>query len=259
MTKATEKQNNLDKGHRQRLREYIIKNYDTLTKEKVFEYFLCMAIPRKDVRLLAKTILDKVNGNVNSLMNKDYNCLKNSLELSDAVIAAIFTFKKIMSFCNEEELIENLKLNSITKLAKYFQNEIGSRETEYIMVLFLNSGQKLIERKIFGDKNSALTTINISEIITIALNNNARYLVMSHNHPSGNVKPSQSDKIATSAFEETIKNINKFELIDHIIVGKNDYYSFSEHGLLKRDIYRSNTSLKYSDVNNGVSFNVKKK
>ncbi len=254
MTKTTEKQTNLDKGHRERLRDYIIKNYDTLTKEKVFEYFLCMAIPRKDMRLLAKTILDKVNGNINSLINKDYNCLKNSLELSDTIIAAIFTFKKIMSFCNEEELIENIKLDSITKLAKYFQNEIGSKETEYIIVLFLNSGQKLIEKKIFGDKNSGLTTINISEIVTIALNNNTRYLVMSHNHPSGNIQPSQSDKVTTSAFEETIKNINKFELVDHIIVGKNKYYSFREHNLLN-NIYRNNIMLAYSDINNGADFN----
>lgn len=258
MTKATEKHNNLDKGHRERLRDFVIKNYEASTKDKIFEYFLCMAIPRKDVRLLAKTILDKVNGNINSLINKDYNCLKNSLELSDTIIAAIFTFKKIMSFCNEEELIENAKLDSIIKLAKYFQNEIGSKETEYIIVLFLNSGQNLIEKKIFSDKNSGLTTINISEIITIALNNNSRYLVMSHNHPSGNVQPSQSDKATTLAFEETIKNINKFELVDHIIVGKNKYYSFKEHKLLK-NIYSSNTTLLYSDIKNGAGFNDNKK
>lgn len=244
MNKVINKQNNLDKGHRERLRDSIIKNYDTLNKEKVFEYFLCMAIPRKDVRLLSKTILDKVNGNLNSLMNKDYNCLKNSLKLSDVVIAAIFTFKKIMSLCNEEELVDNVKLDSIGKLAKYFQNEIGSKETEYIVVLFLNSKQELIEKKIFNDKNSGLTTINTSEIITIALNNNTRYLVISHNHPSGNVQPSKSDRNTTLTLEETIRNINKFELIDHIIVSKNKYYSFKEHSLLNYN-NKNNIMLKY--------------
>jgi len=252
MAKIVETEANLDKGHRERLRNFIIKNYDTLTKERVFEYFLCMAIPRRDTRLLAKKILDKVGGNINALMNKDYNCLKNSLKLSDAVIVSILTFKKLMSFCNEEELLEATKLNSISKLAKYFQNEIGSKETEYIIVLFLNSGQKLIEKKIFGDKNSGLTIFDISEIVTVALNNNARYLVMSHNHPSGNIQPSQSDKITTTAFEDTIKNINKFELIDHIIVSKTKYYSFREHNLLK-NIYKSNVMLACFDTNNDFS------
>ena len=249
--KSEEKVKNLDGGHRERLRDYIIKNFDTASKEKVFEYFLCMAIPRRDTRILAKTILAKVNGNINSLLNKDYTYLKNSLNLSQAVIAAIFTFKKLISFCNEEEFIEEQKLDSRTKIAKYFQKEIGSKETEYIVILFLNSAQKLIEKKIFGDKNSSLTSFNISDIVAIALNNNTKYLVMSHNHPSGNTQPSKSDKITTEAFEDTIKNINKFELIDHIIVSNNKYYSFYEHGLLK-NMYKTNTT--FLNTDNDVKF-----
>lgn len=228
---------NFDSGHRERLRDFIINNYTSAPKEKVFEYFLCMAIPRRDTRVMAKAILEKVGGSINSLVNKDYNYLKNTLKLSEAVIGAIFTFKKMMSFVNEEELLNELKLDSRTKIAKYFQREIGSRDTEYIMVLFLNSAQKLIEKKVFGDNNASLTSFDISSIVSTALNNNCRYLVLSHNHPTGEVKPTMEDKMTTSAFEETIKNINKFELIDHIIVSKDKYFSFHENNLLK-NIYR---------------------
>ncbi len=253
MVKKIEDKNkvNLDTGHRERLRNFIINNYETATKEKVFEYFLCMAIPRRDVRLLSKTILEKFNYSINSLINKDYNYLKNSMKLSEAIIGAIFTFRKLMTFCNEEELVEENKLDSITKLARYFQKEIGSRDTEYIIVLFLNSAQKLIEKRVFGDKNSSLTTFDIGEIVNIALNNNTRYIVLSHNHPSGNVQPSPSDKNTTHAFEETIKNMNKFELVDHIIVSAKKYYSFYEHNLLN-NIYRTNVNL--SDNSNKITF-----
>lgn len=238
MPEKVEKKVNLDVGHRERLRSLIIDNYQTATKDKIFEYFLCMAIPRRDTRLLAKTILEKVNYNVSSLINKDYNYLKNSMKLSDAIICAIFTFRKMMTFCNEEELTnESNKLDSISKLAKYFQREIGSKDTEYIIVLFLNSAQKLIDKRIFGEKNSSLISFNASDVIAEALNNNARYIVLSHNHPSGNVSPSQNDKNATHNFEGILKSINKFELVDHIIVSTNKYYSFHEHHLLN-DMYK---------------------
>lgn len=230
-------QKKLDYGHRQRLREYIIKNFDTVSKEKVFEYLICMTIPMKDTRILSKTILEKTGGSFIRLFNKDYDYLKNSLHLSDSVIAGILTVSKIMSFCNTEELVSDIGFDSREKIIKFFQREIGSKETEYIMVIFLNSAQKLIEKKIFGDKNSSLTSFNIADIISIALNNNTKFLVLSHNHPSGNTSPSPEDKEATASFEETIKYMNKFELLDHIIVSSDKYYSFFEHNLLKSNKY----------------------
>lgn len=240
---------NLDKGHRKRLREHIIKNYSTVTKEKIFEYFLCHCIPRRDTRILSKMILDKVGGSFRKLINKDYNYLKNSLRLSDNVIASIFTFRKLMSFIYEEELKEDLsleKLDSRKKIAKYLQREIGSKDTEYIFVLFLSSNQTLIEKMIFGDKNNSFTNLNAGEIINMALNNNARYLVLSHNHPSNNVQPSQEDIFATSKFENAIKTINKFELIDHIIVGSNKYFSFYDNNLLSNSLC----------INKKIEFNI---
>lgn len=231
------KEKKLDYGHRQRLREYIMQNFDTASKEKIFEYLMCMAIPMKDTRILSKSILEKVGGSLINLFNKNYDYLKNSLHLTDSVIASILTVSKIMSFCNTEELLDEIKFDSRNKIIKYFQKEIGFKETEYIMVLFLNSAQKLIEKKIFGDKNSSITSFNIADMVAIALNNNTKFLVISHNHPSGNVAPSQTDKETTNSFEDTIKHINKFELIDHIIVSPDKYYSFFEHNLLKNNKY----------------------
>ena len=230
--------NNIDKGHRERLRKYIIQNYDTATKEKILEYFLCLSIPRRDTRILAKVIFDKTNQSFVKLLNGDYNYLKNYLTLSDAVIAEIFTFRKIMSFTNEEMLAEDLnikKLDSRKKIAKYLQNEIGSKDTEYILVLFLSPYQTLIEKKIFGDKNNSFITFDVGNIINTALNNNAKYIVLSHNHPSNDVMPSQEDIIATTKFETAIKTINKFDLIDHIIVGSDKYFSFYDNNLLSNN------------------------
>lgn len=246
--KLVDKKNNkkgnksLNFGHRERLREYIINSSsDNVNKEKLFEYFMCLLRPVRDNRVFAKSILDKLDGNFTSLFNKDINYLKNSLKLTNSVIAGILMFKRMMSIYNSEELNQNNKFDSRTKMIKYFQKEIGYKDTEHIVILFLNSAQKVIERKILGDKNTSLTSFNISDIVSVALNDNAKYIVLSHNHPSGDVKPSLSDKNTTLIFEETIKNINKIELIDHIIVCGNKYFSFYEHGLLKKNCKIINT------------------
>ncbi len=255
---ATNDKKNLDQGHRERLRKYIIQNYETATKEKILEYFFCLSIPRRDTRVLAKTILDKTNQNFIKLMNADYNYLKNHLMLSDAVIAEIFTFRKIMSFINEEQLADDLntkKLDSRKKIAKYLQNEIGSKDTEHILVLFLSPYQTLIEKKIFGDKNNSFITFDVGNIINTALNNNAKYIILSHNHPSNDVMPSQEDIIATTKFESAIKTINKFDLVDHIIVGSDKYFSFYDNNLLSNNL---NTNKKIP-INNHRKKNEKNK
>ena len=225
---------NLDAGHRERLRNQIINDIDNMPLEKTFEYFLCTLIPRRDTRVLSKTILDKVNNNLSILINKDYSYLKSVLKLSDSVIAGILNFKKMLSICNQEELIDDKnKVNSIDKLSKYFQREIGLKDTEHTMAVFLDATQRIIETKTYTNKSSILTSLNTSEIITIALNNNCRFLIISHNHPSGDSKPSQEDRTATNSFEDTIMSLKKFQLVDHIIVSKNNTYSFYKHKLLK--------------------------
>ena len=238
------------------MRESIVNSFSTVSKEKIFEYFICLTTPRKDVRLLAKSILEKVGGSFTVLFNKDEKYLKNVLELQDTIIAAIMMFKKMMTIYNDEELSKDNSFDTIKAIAKYFQREIGSSDTEFMVVLFLNPAKQLIEKKVYGDKNNSITSFNVSDVINIALNNNAKYLILSHNHPSGNTKPSDGDKKTTAIFEETIKNIDKFELIDHIIVSTDKYYSFRENNQLK-NVFKTILGVKDSNKSE-VKFENKK-
>jgi len=187
---------------------------------------------------MAKEILSNVGNSIRTLLNKDEKYLKNELKLSDSIISTIFFARKMVEFYNFEELIENKKLNNIPKIAKYFQVEIGSRETEHIMVLFLNSGQKFIKKKIFGDNNISITSFNTENLITDAKILNAKYVFISHNHPSGDVQPSLEDKKAMATFCDTLKNVTSFELMDHIIVSGDKYFSFTENNIMPA--YRKN-------------------
>lgn len=232
---------NLDYGHRQRLRESIINNYNAITKEKIFEYLMCLAIPMRDTRILSKNILEKVDGSFLSLFNKSPEFLKDTLNLPDTIIAAILTVSKVMSFYNMEEL-QDLKsgiiFDSRNKIFNYFKKEIGSKDTEQTIILFLNSSQKLISKLVFGDNGITKISFNMNDIISKMLNCHARFVVLSHNHPSGNPEPSQQDIDTTKLFEESIKYIGEVELVDHVIVSGSKYFSFFEHKMLAKQQYK---------------------
>ncbi len=109
----------------------------------------------------------------------------------------------------------------------YFQAELEDDEREVFMVLFLDNQNRLIkkERMFFGTINQA--AVHPREIIKAALKYNAAAIIVAHNHPSGNCEPSEADRYFTRRIEMACDLID-LRLVDHIIVGKGDYFSFEE-------------------------------
>lgn len=111
----------------------------------------------------------------------------------------------------------------------YFQAELEQSEREIFMVLFLDNQHRLIkhEKMFFGTINQA--TVHPREVIKEALKCNAAAIVVAHNHPSGLCTPSEADRALTQKIEEACDLVD-IRFIDHIIVGKGDYFSFASEG-----------------------------
>ncbi len=114
----------------------------------------------------------------------------------------------------------------------YFQAELESHEREVFMVLFLDNQHRLIrtEKMFFGTINQA--NVYPREVIKEALRCNAAAIIVAHNHPSGSCIPSESDIYMTKKIEMAC-NLVDIRFVDHIIVGKGDYFSFSEDKILE--------------------------
>lgn len=112
----------------------------------------------------------------------------------------------------------------------YFQTELEEEEREVFMVLFLDNQNRLIykEKMFFGTINQ--TAVHPREIIKRALKYNAAAIIVAHNHPSGSCLPSESDRILTEKIEMACDLVD-IRFVDHIIVGKGDYFSFEEEKL----------------------------
>lgn len=114
-----------------------------------------------------------------------------------------------------------------TVAVMYFQAELENDEREVFMVLFLDNQHRLlkIEKLFFGTINQ--TEVHPREIIKVGLKYNAAAIIIAHNHPSGNCQPSKADRELTEKIEMACELFN-IRMLDHIIVGKGDYFSFAE-------------------------------
>lgn len=129
-------------------------------------------------------------------------------------------------------LDNDLRCNSAHKIFNHFKSEFSGVNQEYFYCLYLNSQKKLIDKKLLFKGTLNRSLIHPREVFKEAYLSSAAYIICIHNHPSGNVIPSNDDINITNTLVE-IGYIQKIPVIDHIIIGENNYYSFYENGLIE--------------------------
>ncbi len=105
--------------------------------------------------------------------------------------------------------------------------QLGSLPHEECWVLYLNRAQKYIGREKISTGGQASTVIDIKIIVKKAVERLASAIILVHNHPSGNPLPGESDRTQTDALKKALA-VFDIALLDHVIVGKKKYFSFSE-------------------------------
>ncbi|EBY2668597.1 DNA repair protein RadC [Salmonella enterica subsp. enterica serovar Newport] len=113
----------------------------------------------------------------------------------------------------------------------YLSVKLANYEREVFVVLFLDMQNRLIEYAEMFHGSIGSTEVHPREIVKKAMQNNAAAVILAHNHPSGNAKPSDADRKITQHIREALSLV-EVRTLDHIIVGGNDTISFAEHGWL---------------------------
>ena len=126
-----------------------------------------------------------------------------------------------------EEAIELKKITSSKTIFELMQPIIGELPHEEFWVLYLNNGNKVLSKSQQGKGGITGTIIDVRLVFKAALELGATALILCHNHPSGNLKPSEADKQITKKLKEAGKHLD-IQVLDHVIVGENGYYSFAD-------------------------------
>lgn len=115
--------------------------------------------------------------------------------------------------------------------AEIMQERIGNLKHEEFWVLLLNQAAKILDITQIGKGGLAATTVDPRIILHEALLHNATGIILCHNHPSGSLTPSKADRLLTQEIQKAAAILN-IKVLDHLILHKNRYYSFLDHGIL---------------------------
>lgn len=124
-------------------------------------------------------------------------------------------------------------LNSPEKIAEFMSQELKSYDREVFCILNLTTDSKVINMNIVSMGTINASLVSAREVFKSSILSNAAFIIAVHNHPSGNLYPSQNDMLITNKLMQAGELLG-IELLDHIIVGggKGEYYSFHTHNLL---------------------------
>jgi DNA repair protein RadC len=207
------------------------KGAATLSNSELLAILINNGSKTKSALDLAKEILQLGNNNLNELGKlslKDFQQIKGIGEAKSVTIAAALELGRRRQAA---AAFEKPAIRSSIDIATYLQAIIKDYSYEVFAVLFLNQANKINHFEIISKGGITGTVADPRIILKRALEEDATSIILCHNHPSGNLKPSKSDELITKNIKEAAKYFD-IKVLDHIIVSEEGYFSFADEGMM---------------------------
>jgi len=212
-------------GHRQRIKDkYNKSGLSGWLDYEVLELALSYAIPRRDTKPIAKELLSRFK-TINAVLDADAQELKKISGISDHTALFLRLLKEIAILYLEKGLQNKDLLSSPTIVYDYLKASLKGSTDEEFKTVFLDGGNQLITVETLRTGTVNRSVVYPRKVVERALYNHATGVIIAHNHPAGTLKPSEDDCTITKAIKDALKTVD-ITLLDHIIIGNNDYYSF---------------------------------
>ena len=213
---------------RERLIEY---GSSSLSNEELLAIILKQGTKNKSAKELGSDLINSID-NISNLEDITLEKLINIKGIGQAqaltLIACIELGRRIFLKKNYDK---KYILSSSSKIYEYMKYLLINKKQEYFYCLYVNSRKELIERKLLFMGTVNGSQVHPREIFKNAYLNSASAIICIHNHPSGDIAPSKEDIFLTENLVK-IGRINKIPVLDHIIVGNDNYYSMYDNGII---------------------------
>lgn len=180
---------------------------------------------------LAKEILKLGHDNLNELGKLSLNDFKQVKGIGEAKSIIIAAALELGRRRHASAALEKTVVRSSRDIAAYLQATLKDYSYEVFAVVFLNRANKINHFEIISKGGITGTVADPRVILKKALEEDATAIVLCHNHPSGNLKPSRADEDLTKKIKEAAAYFD-IKIIDHIIVSEDGFYSFADDGIL---------------------------
>lgn len=218
-------------GHRQRLRQRFLESgAQALPDYELVELILFGAIPRRDVKPLAKDLVTRFGGFA-GIINADPEALRAVKGLNEAGVVALKAVRAGAERLARQEVLNRPVLSSWEQVERYIRTAMAHEKREQLRLLFLDRRNVLIADEVQQTGTIDHTPAYPREVVKRALDLGAAALILAHNHPSGDATPSKADIAMTREIRDAARPLGVI-LHDHVVVGREETVSFKNAGLL---------------------------
>jgi len=209
----------------------IINGTSGLSDAELLAILISSGTKDKSAVDLGRELLGMVNNNLNTLGKLTISDLKKLRGIGDARAVTIAAALELGRRRKLAEVPDVIQIKCSKDVADIFQPILSDLSHEEFWILFLNRSNKVINRMKLSQGGISGTVTDVRMVMKKAIEYLASGIIVCHNHPSGNLNPSESDSKITSKIKES-GNLMDIQLLDHIIISDKDYYSFADNGLL---------------------------
>jgi DNA repair protein RadC len=218
-------------GHRDRLKARFERAGITgLQDYEVLELLLFYALPRKDVKPLAKDLMRRF-GSLKGVLDAELVALKGVPGIGRQAALFFRLVRDLGSLYLQQRAEEKEQISSTKELIDYCLSSMGGLKDEHFAVIYLNARNKIIKVETIQEGIVNQAVVYPRKVLEKALTQKASAIILVHNHPSGHVRPSDADIRLTRVLQDAAR-VMDIVLHDHLIVGENRFFSFREEGIL---------------------------
>jgi len=180
---------------------------------------------------LSKRILSTVDNNLNALGKLSLQQLMSFKGIGEAKAITIIAAMELGRRRRAEEAIELQKITSSKSIFEMMQPIIGELPHEEFWIIYLNNSNKVLSKSQLSKGGITGTVVDIRLVFKTAIEMGAVSIILSHNHPSGGLQPSEADRQITRKLKQAGDSLD-IKILDHLIVTETNYFSFADEGIL---------------------------
>ena len=209
----------------------LLKGARSISEAELIAILIGSGSPEESAVDLSRSIMASVNNNLNELGKKTIKDFQEFKGIGEAKAVTISAAMELGRRRKESGSEEKLKVVTSADAAAIFKPLLSDLPHEEFWILLLNRNNLVLDKLMVSQGGLSGTVIDVRIILKMALEKLACSLILCHNHPSGNLVPSEADKEITRKIKEAGKHMD-IPVLDHVIIGNGSYFSFADEGLI---------------------------
>jgi DNA repair protein RadC len=217
-------------GHRRRLKDRLVENPQALADYEVLELILGYVNVRRDNKPLAKELLQRF-GSLRGALTARLEELRDVPGFGPGAEEFLTLWHEAWARFHEQPVRDRAVLNTPDIVAEMARARIGSREREEFWMALVDNKNRLIGWEQVSKGTVDQAAVYPREVLSVALRHKASGMILVHNHPGADPRPSVQDVDFTRRIKSAAREVD-IRVLDHLVVTENRYYSFQSEGML---------------------------